>query len=234
MDSMTSHERFARMFAHCEADRIPVIDSPWGATIERWRREGMPEGMDYADFFGLDSVAGISVDSSPRYAVKTIEETDAYRIHTTAWGATLKDWKHAASTPEFIDFTIVDRASWEKAKARMQPAHDRINWKRLQDNYKGWRESGRWITAGLWFGFDVTHSWIVGTERLLFALVEDPDWCRDIFAHELETCLALLDMVWDAGYTFDCIRWPDDMGYKGTQFFSLNMYRELVKPFHKR
>ena len=39
---MTSHERFSRMFAHREADRIPIIDSPWGDTIARWHREGMP------------------------------------------------------------------------------------------------------------------------------------------------------------------------------------------------
>jgi len=36
---MTSRERFARMYAHQEADRVPVIDSPWGATIERWQSE---------------------------------------------------------------------------------------------------------------------------------------------------------------------------------------------------
>ena len=35
MKEMTSHERFSRMFAHKEADRVPIIDSPWGATIER-------------------------------------------------------------------------------------------------------------------------------------------------------------------------------------------------------
>lgn len=116
----------------------------------------------------------------------------------------------------------------------MRPTRDRINWQHLHENYSKWRKDGLWIQAGLWFGFDVTHSWIVGTERLLFALIEVPDWCRDIFAHELETQLALLDMVWEAGYQFDCISWPDDMGYKGTQFFSLEMYRELVKPFHKR
>ena len=68
----------------------------------------------------------------------------------------------------------------------------------------------------------------------MYALVEDPDWCRDMFSHELETHLSLLDMIWDAGYEFDSIQWPDDMGYKGTQFFSLEMYRDLVKPFHKR
>ncbi|MBQ3487846.1 MAG: hypothetical protein IJA71_06110, partial [Clostridia bacterium] len=28
--------------------------------------------------------------------------------------------------------------------------------------------------------------------------------------------------------------WPDDMGYKGTTFFSPDMYRQLLKPFHKK
>jgi len=219
MNEMTSRERFARMYAHQDADRIPIIDFPWGATIERWHRKGLPKDIDYVEFFDLDHVAGIGTDNSPRYEIRTIEETDEYKIYTTAWGATLKNWKHAASTPEFLDFTIVDRDSWNKARDRMNPSKDRINWKHLEANYANWRKTGRWIQAGLWFGFDVTHSWIVGTERLLFALVEDPEWCKDIFSHELETQLALLDMVWEAGYEFDCISWPDDMGYKGTQFF---------------
>ncbi len=222
------------MFDHREADRVPIVDSPWRATIERWQREGMPEDVSYVDYFDLDRIGHVGADSSPRFEERTIEETDEYRIHTTKWGATLKNWKHEASTPEFLDFTIVDRDSWEKAKERMTPTKDRINWAHLERNYATWRKEGRWIEAGLWFGFDVTHSWIVGTERLLYALVEDPEWCRDLFAHELETNLALLDIMWDAGYEFDCIKWPDDMGYKGTQFFSLNMYREMLKPFHKR
>jgi uroporphyrinogen decarboxylase len=43
-----------------------------------------------------------------------------------------------------------------------------------------------------------------------------------------------LDRVWDAGYQFDELRWYDDMGYKQNQFFSLKMYRELLKPFHQK
>jgi len=231
---MTSKQRFARMYAHREADHVPIIDSPWGATVERWHSEGMPKGVSYVDYFDLDRVCRIATDNSPRYEARVIEETEEYRIHTTSWGATLKDWKHAASTPEFMDFTIVDRCSWEAAKARMTPERDRVDWRYLEKNYPKWLTDGCWIEAELWFGFDVTHSWIVGTERLLCALVEDPEWCRDMFSHELETNLALLDMVWGAGYRFDCITWPDDMGYKGAQFFSLDMYRRLAKPFHKR
>ncbi len=232
--TMTSHERFKRMFEHREADRIPIIDSPWGATVERWRKEGMPEDMSFVDYFDIDHVVGIGVDNSPRYPVKVIEETDEYKIHTTSWGATLKNWKHAASTPEFMDFTMTDPDKWAEAKKRITSDRDRINWDHLKANYKTWRDSGYWIKAGLWFGFDVTHSWMVGTERVLMALLENPEWITDMFSHILETNLVLLDMVWEEGFEFDSVMWPDDMGYKQNQFFSLDMYRELLKPYHKR
>ncbi len=234
MADMTSHERFRRMFEHREADRVPIVDHPWGATVERWQREGMPEDAHFADFFGLDRTAAIHPDNSPRYPVRTVEETDEYRVHTTSWGTTQRNWKHAASTPEFISHTIVDRESWQEAKERMTPTRDRVNWNHLAENYPVWREEGRWISGSLWFGFDITHARVVGTERLLMALVEAPEWCREMFEHELDVDLALLDMVWDEGYEFDCIQWPDDMGYKLNQFFSVRTYREVLKPVHRR
>lgn len=233
-DRLTSHERFARMYAHRDADRIPIIDGPWAATIERWHREGMPEDADFVDYFGLDRVAGIGVDISPRYPSRVIEETDEYLTHISSYGVTMRNWKHAGGVPEFLDFTIVDPKSWEDAKARMTPTSDRIPWDHLKANYRRWRDEGYWIEAHLWFGFDITHSWTVGTERVLMALVEQPEWMADMFSHFLEVNLALLDQVWDAGYTFDAVTWPDDMGYKHNQFFSLRTYRALVKPVHRR
>ena len=231
---MTSYERFRRMFDHQEADRVPIIDGPWGATIERWQREGMPKDVGYVDFFGLDKVAGIHVDTSPRYPTAVVQETEEYRVTKTNWGVTLRNWKHIASTPEFLDFTIKDPDTWREAKVRMTPADDRIPWETLKNGYKRWREEGWWVQAGLWFGFDATHSWAVGTERVLMALVEDPEWCRDMFNHFLDMSIALLDRVWDEGYHFDSVVWPDDMGYKHNQFFSLNTYRDLLKPVQKR
>ena len=123
---MNTHERFARMYAHQEADRVPMMDSPWDTTIERWRREGMPTD-DYVAYFDLDRIGRIGIDYSPRYPVEVLEETPEYVIHTTGWGATLKTWRHMTSTPEFLDFRIKDEASWEEAKARMKPDPARIN-----------------------------------------------------------------------------------------------------------
>ena len=234
MKEMTTSERVGRMYEHREADRVPMLGSPWDTTIERWRREGMPEGVDFTEYFDIDRVVSIHFDNSPRYEVRTVEETDEYKVFTSKWGVTLRQWKHAASTPEFLKFTVVDRDSWEKAKARMTPTRDRIDWDELKKSYPKWRRDGAWLELYGWFGFDVTHSWMVGTERVLIALIEDPAWCVDMFNHYLDVQLGLFEMLWEAGYTFDCLRWPDDMGYKLSQFFSVGMYRELLKPVHKR
>ncbi len=234
MTKMTSQERFKRTFEHREADRVPIIDSPWAGTIARWHREGMPEGVHFAEFFDIDSVATIRTDTSPRYPVGIVEETEGWAVRTTRWGGTQKEFKQADSTPEFMSFTITGPDAWLEAKARMQPTADRIDWDALHADYKRWRERGQWIQANLWFGFDVTHSWMVGTERVLIALIDSPGWMVDMWNHELTVQLGLLDMVLERGYEFDAVYWCDDMGYKHSQFFSLAMYRELLKPVHGR
>lgn len=230
---MTSKERFARTFAHQEADRVPIIDSPWAGTLLRWQKEGLGDA-DWVEYFDIDRVAGISVDISPRFESKVLEETEDFITYQTSWGVTLRQQRIPDSTPEFLAFTVTTPDEWLKAKERMIPSQDRVNWIYLEKNYKKWRESGAWIEARFWFGFDVTHSWFIGTERLLMALVENPDWCVDMFNHFLDMCIAQFEMILDAGYEFDAIKWPDDMGYKHNQFFSRSMYRELLLPVQKR
>jgi uroporphyrinogen decarboxylase len=234
MTTLTTRERYSRMFKHQEADRVPMLGAPWGSTLERWRREGLPERVDMADYFGLDRVVGVRGDISPRYPEKVIEETEDYIIRFDSWGTTSKNWKHASSTPHFMDRTIVDRPSWEAAKARMVMTPDRVDWAHLQAHYADWRKAGYWIQGGPWFGFDVTHARIIGTEKLLIWMAEDPELVADIFNTELDCSLKLLDMIWDRGYTFDSIFWCDDMGYRNGAFFSVDMYRDILKPVQKR
>ena len=233
-ETMTSRERMLRMLNHQEADRVPVCGSPWPATLDRWRREGMPAGADYREFFGLDIGHHLTPDCTPRYPWRLVEETEDWITAVNSWGVTLRNWKHSASTPEYLDFTITTPDAWREAKARMAPADDRVDWAWLERTYPRIRERGEWFEAGLWFGFDVTHSWAVGTERVLMAMLEEPEWMADMFATELDLSLAMADRIWERGYRFDAVSWPDDMGYKGHQFFSVATYREFLKPLHRR
>ena len=231
---MTSKERFRRTFEHKEADRLPIIDEPWAGTIASWKREGMPVNTDWRDFFGVDKIERITVDNSPLFPKKRLEETDRYYIETSEWGVTMKHFKEEDSTPEFLDFTIVTPEAWETAKSRMTLEGNRIPWEHLKQNYPKWQTEGRWIQGLFWFGFDVAHSWAVGTETLLIAMIEEPEWVTDMFETYLNSSIALMDQVWDAGYHFDSIFWYDDMGYKNTAFFSNEIYRELLMPFHRK
>ena len=231
---MNSKERIIRMYEHREADRIPIIDEPWGGTIRRWQREGMPKNVDWRDYLGVDKMARIVVDISPRYPKKVLEENDRYIIFTTPWGVTQKSFKEEDSTPEMLDFKVITEEEWEKAKARMTLDDDRIPWDMLKIDYAKWRAEGQWISATFWFGFDVTHSWMMGTENMLIAMMEQPEFVEDMFDTYLSRNEALFSRIWDAGYQFDEVFWYDDMGYKGTTFFSPNLYRSLLKPFHKR
>ena len=232
---MNSYERIKLAYEHKEADRVPIVDIPWDGTIRRWINEGMPKDMDWRDYFGVDKVAPISLDISPRFEEKVVEETDRYIIVTTSYGATMKKFKELDSTPEFLDYSITTAKAWEGAKERMQKLDDdRIPWQYLKDNYDKWRAEGQWVRADFWFGFDVTHSFLMGTENTLIAMLDEPELLEDIFDTYLKSCETLYDRIWEAGYHFDEIIWYDDMGYKGTTFFSPQLYRNILKPYHKR
>ncbi len=231
---MTSKERFARVIAHKEADRIPIIDDIWRGTHVRWRREGMPD-VDWRDFFGIDKCETIWVGGiSPHFPEEIIEKNERYTIRTTDWGVTVKEFNEMDSTPQYLGFKIKTPGDWEEAKARMifDEHHLRRNW--LKNEVAKWMAEGRYVEFTPIFGFDITHNRVAGLEGMLIAMLEEPEWVADMFETMLNLNLRYLDAIWDEGYHFDAVKLYDDMGYKGTPFFSLETYRNLLKPSHRK
>lgn len=235
MIQLTTRERMLRTYRHQEIDRILMVDYPWAGTLERWKREGLPANADWADYFGFDKIASICPDNSPRFERKILEQTDRYRIITSEWGQTKRVFNALDSTPEVLDCYYDSSDKWEEAKKRMFEYHeDRIPWEYLKENYPKWKAEGRFLQLVVWFGFDVCHSHMIGTENVLMGMIEEPEWITDVFDTYLTTSLDLCQRILDAGYEFDGIYWYDDMGYKNTPFFSPQMYRDLLKPYHKK
>jgi uroporphyrinogen decarboxylase len=234
MYKMTTHERFTRMFDHKEADRVAMWDFPWPGALRRWHAEGMPENVSYEDYFDVDKVERVVCDNSPRLKEYVVEENDRCITTMTNWGGTQKDFKHDDSTPDFVDYTIKTEEIWKEIKPLIVPTEDRVPWKHLQDNFANWRKEGSWILGDLWFSFNQLTSFAVGTERFLIAMLEEPEWCADMLNTCLDVNLALLDKAWEKGYTFDMLNVRDDLAYKGTQFFSIDVYNELIRPVHKK
>jgi len=235
MTELTSRERMLRTYRRQEIDRIMMVDSAWAGTQKRWYAEGMPAGVDWRKYFGFDNVIRVCPDNSPRFEYKVLDKTDRYRIETTSWGQTKRVFNALDSTPEVLDNYYCDSDRWAEAKARMLEYHDnRIPWDYLKKNYPIWKKEGLFTQLTVWFGFDVAHSHMIGTENVLVGMYDEPEWIMDVFDTYLNTSLDLCQKILDAGYEFDGIFWYDDMGYKNSPFFSPSMYRELLKPYHKK
>ncbi len=229
---MTSKERISLALQHKEADRIAVHDSPWGTTIERWRREGFPEDANPAEYFGFE-LASTGANLSMRMPTEVVEETDEYRITTGADGQTLKNWTHATSTPEYIDFMVKSRADWEEHKHRLAWDASRIDLEASKQAQQEAEAKGLWFTCNGAFGYDRVQS-LVGSERLLMAMAEDPEWVQDMFDTVADLFCAALDEMVGLGLQFDGCFVYDDMGYRNATLFSPAMFRRFEFPNHKR
>ena len=228
---MTSRERILRALRHREADRVGITDAPWGTTVRRWHEEGLPKNLGPGEYFDYE-FRGQGADTSFQFPSETVEETDEYTIARNSQGALAKNWKHATSTPEYFEFTIKDRKTWEEHKPRLAWNESRVDWNGLKAN-KRMRREGHFITYGGAFGYDKTQG-IVGSQNLLMAMLDDPAWVKDMFDTATQMLIESLGEMLDRGFVFDASFVYDDMGYRNASLFSPRCYRELLLPAHKR
>ncbi len=228
---MTSKERVLLAIRHKKADRVPIHDGPWVRTVERWHKEGLPKNKSAEEYFGFE-FRGVGGDNSLQLPEKVGEETDEFKISTTGDGATQKNWKNQESTPELIDFAITTRQTWEENKPRMVMNDSRVDWQAVKKAYEEAKQKGYFFTMNLGPGFTKVCN-MVGPERTLMAIIDDPEWLKDMFITDAQLCVDMAEEMMGRGLEFDAGWVFDDLGFKHRGFFSPAVYRELLWPAHK-
>ena len=231
MIAMTSRERVRRAIAHEEPDRVPVYDSPWTATVERWRREGLPPDVLVQDFFDYD-LRRFCADTSPRFPVKVIAENDEYITETTSWGGVRRNHKDRTSTPEVIECPVKKGEDWPALKRRLQPSEDRVDWAEARASYRRAREAGRYVVFASAAGYDQAQS-VMRSEYLLLTMASDPELVREIIMTIARMVCGMYEIMLARGFEFDGVWTSNDMGYRNASLFSPQMYREIVWPGDK-
>jgi len=229
---MTFRERWHLAITHQEGDRVPLADSPWVTTIEQWHREGLPEDQSPHSYFGYEW-ANQGADLSFQLPREVLEETDTYRIQRDEFGATTRVFKGRESVPELLDYTITSRRAWEEYKPRLAWNEGRLYGEGHLASHRSLREKGYWINFAAGFGFDRIQRF-AGTERVLTAMLEEPDWVRDMMETIGETLIVAAGEMLARGFEFDGAFIWNDQAYRNGPFFSPAVYRELEFPVHKR
>ena len=230
---MTPRERSLLALRHCEPDRVPVSDSPWATTIERWHREGLPEDQTPASFFGYERAAQ-GADLSFQLPGEVLEESENSKVERDAWGVVSRSLKDRETVPERLGFTIDSRQAWAEHRERLAWNDSRVAWESAAAANRRLREAGQFVTiqAGA-FGYDRVQRF-VGAHRVLEAMATDPAWVKDMIDTVADLIIAAAEEMLCRGFVFDGAFLADDMGYRNGPFFSPATYRELELPSHRR
>ena len=230
---MNSRERVLGAMERKKIDRVPIWESIWGTTIENWQKEGLPKDTDITKRFSLDGMNGTYVDWSFQYPTKLVEETEEYVISVSADNVKSKTMKKSASTLELSEYSIVTRDDWEQNKPRLAFNERRVDIAGAKTNQANTKDSLVQVFMEPCLGFE-KYKYCMGTEMLLVAIAEDPEWIKDMVEATERLAFDALDYCLGAGLEYDIGYITEDMGYSNGPFFSPAFYREIIFPSHKR
>lgn len=255
---MNSRERFLAALNHEEADRVPKHDSPWAATIKRWREEGLTTETSPAEYFGFGMVR-FEADTSPRFPVRIVEEDEEYVLTTTSFGGRRRNHRDYSTTPAIVDYPCKSRKDWKGIKGRLVVDRERVDWEGtwisrwsvdetgeksaleehradLRKGLKGCQEArqdGKFVVYQAMVGYDKIQNY-VATEDLLVAVATEPDWVRDMYETDADLVIAMYEIMKDGGFEFDGAWLTCDLGYRNGLLFSPQHYEEQLRPTMRR
>jgi len=252
---MESRERIKRTLNLQVPDRVPRLEIGfWDETVERWRKEGLPERVTYQspfltsygecvtkeykmqdtfeDYFGLDRIALIDYDGTMRFKEEVLEETEEYKIYTLRDGLTNKAFKNKTSTPLQIDRKIKSKEDWDKYKCRLIANKDRIKEETIElcrilkdkDIFTIIRPEEPCQYA----------LYLIGEEDCLIYMATDPDYIEEFIAYFTEFQLNMLEVIIGEGIRLDALWYFSDLCYKNGMLFSPAFYRERIMKYHKK
>ena len=252
---MTGRERFLRTARFEKTDRIPNYElGAWPQTIERWKAEGLPFGIEKSWFsgeplLGLDpflASADIDILPLPRFQREILEETDRYVIARDAsHGYITKALKTGAvdggrlSMDTYLEFPVKDRKSFLEHKNRFDPtAPERYPPSLDEAPFADWRLRDCVVcpfprgSSGPSGFYSLLRQWM-GTVNTSYAFYDQPDLVHEILEFWSDFLLAILEKVVDR-VNFDVFHFFEDFAGKSGPLFSPDSFDEFFAPRYRK
>ena len=170
----------------------------------------------------------------PKYDAEVLDEDEETRLVRSGEGTTFRERKDGQSLPNFVDWPVVDRASWQRMK------DERFRLDQVDGRFPtGWREAMRtyrnrdFPMGQLTEGFFAMPRELLGVTKQLVTYYDDPDLLKDIAAHLTELCLAMFEIV-VAEIDLDYVSVWEDMCFKNGPMISPRMFEEFCTPYYQR
>jgi uroporphyrinogen decarboxylase len=232
---MTGKERMQRILKHEPVDRVGLFEHFWNDTDKAWKAAGkLPDNVSWARHFNfdMDIFWAFNMTGDIDFVWQVLKEDEDTQTLLDGNGATLRRHKKHDSTPEHVDFKVIDRETWEEfIKPKLDPDPRRINFDGYRKAKKECAEDQRFFA---WCGvnsFECMHP-VMGHENLLVNFVTDPDLVLEMSMTYARLTVDLQKILFEREGPPDGIWYYEDLGFKERPFISPEMYRNLIKPAH--
>lgn len=235
---MNNEQRFLRTMRFEAVDHPPLsgVGGPWPSTRRRWEQEGLPAGVDLAEYFGLEperrAAVGIETLWHPPFKERILEETGDYIVKIDRHGVKVRNYKDEVSMPEHLAYPI-------RGPESLPWLRERLDWNTPGRIRPGWEEDARRRSAagtlmtcngGTYFAFLNEH---MGTETLMYAYFDHPEFVHEVNNLLCTLCEKALTLALSV-VPLDFVGYHEDMGFKTASLISPDMFREFMMPYYKR
>ncbi len=207
----------------------------WPETVDRWRNEGLPQGVEPWDDCGITHYfrPPIEIYMYPPFQAQVLEEDERTRVVRTEMGIIQRESKESLRLPQFIKHPVANRDDFEALKERLDPTTPG----RYPDNWDEWaagaKDSPHLLCLGRREnGFFGWLRELMGLEGLLFAYMEQPDFIHEMCRYQVEYVKRLYERAL-RDVEFDFIFFWEDMAYKNGPLISPAFVEEFMLPYYR-
>jgi uroporphyrinogen decarboxylase len=248
---MNDRERFNRTLSYKPVDHCVNYElALWGQTLDRWRREGLPEdvyigtllaGCEYWDMVRIGYVPLQILQMMPAFEEEVLEEDERYMVKRWPDGHVSRLLKEGmahgtrASMDQMLSFPVTDRASFESIVDRYNP-HSPARypewWPDVCRCLQG-RDYPLMLTHNACFGLYSFMRRLMGTELACTIFYDDPALAHEILDYLTEyfiqvTRRALQDVE------VDFFNYFEDFCYNAGPLVSPKLFRAFLMPRYRR
>ena len=214
-----------------EFARMPV--SHWKVlqeTHRRWISEGMPENVDFHEYFNTVPMwkgVDVNMEFYPCFEEKIIEETHEYLVFMDRFGVIQKDWKNRSTIPHYLDHTFKTASDWDNFKKRLQPDDGRIP-DDIDDRIRESENSGVATVLHSVSFMGWIRNWM-GVENMSYMIYDNRDVYKDIIDTLADlACWAIDKIVPMFSEPPDMVHTWEDICGKNGPLVSPLIFRECV------
>jgi len=243
---MTPRECYNRVLRFKPADYVPNFEfGPMNEQMrDEWRKQGMPEGVEFADFFGIHPcedyrhILYTPIPGVPNQGV--IEETDEHVVTRGPWGRVLERKKRAdmaTGARHPLREGIRNRADWNVIKDHFRADEPR----RYPDHW----ETDKWSDkVGEWKGRDwplflrgPSMMGIVkeamGFENFCIQLYDDRALVEEIMEARTQLAIDILGRAFDE-VEWDCLHFFEDIAFNSGPVIPPAIFEQIALPRYGR